>query len=116
MAYRRWNANFDTPTGLIHRGQPRRLSVLGWLYKGQPADTAPPGTEAGAPHGSALRHFREPVPVPGQAARRTASISRVTSILSPTITPPVSIGAEKLTPKSRRLMVVVAVNPARVPP
>ena len=37
-------------------------------------------------------------------------------ILSLTTTPPVSIGALKFTPKSRRLISAVAVKPARVPP
>jgi hypothetical protein len=37
-------------------------------------------------------------------------------ILSLTTTPPVSIGALKFTSKSRRLISVVAVKPAREPP
>jgi len=36
--------------------------------------------------------------------------------LSATTTPPVSIAALQLTPKSCRLISPVAVNPARVPP
>ncbi|SHJ93681.1 hypothetical protein SAMN05443637_101187 [Pseudonocardia thermophila] len=48
--------------------------------------------------------------------RSTASISRVMVTLSPITTPPPSSGIWMSTPKSLRLMVVVASNPARVPP
>ena len=51
-----------------------------------------------------------------QEARSTASISRLIVTLSPTTTPPPSSGIEMSTPKSLRLIVVVAEKPARVPP
>ena len=59
---------------------------------------------------------RPALPCTAGQALRTASISSWTPILSLTTTPPVSIGALKFTPKSRRLISVVAVKPARVPP
>ena len=52
----------------------------------------------------------------GQDWRRTASISRATWTFSLTTTPPPSSGMEMSTPKSLRLIVVVAEKPARVPP
>ena len=55
-------------------------------------------------------------PGAGQDWRRTASISRATWTFSLTTTPPPSSGIEMSTPKSLRLIVVVAEKPARVPP
>ena len=55
-------------------------------------------------------------PGAGQDWRRTASISRATWTFSLTTTPPPSSGMEMSTPKSLRLIVVVAEKPARVPP
>ena len=46
----------------------------------------------------------------------TASISSWIVTLSLRTAPPVSMTAVKFTPKSRRLISAVAVNPARVPP
>ena len=46
----------------------------------------------------------------------TASFSSRIAILSLTTAPPVSMTAAKLTPKSRRLISPMALNPARVPP
>ncbi len=51
-----------------------------------------------------------------QTWRSTASISRFTWTLSLTTTPPPSSGMAMSTPKSLRLIVVLAENPARVPP
>ena len=51
-----------------------------------------------------------------QSFCRTASISRVILILSPTTTPPPSRGMLNSIPKSARLISVPAENPARVPP
>jgi hypothetical protein len=47
---------------------------------------------------------------------RTASSSKLTWTLSPTTTPPPSMGRLMLTPKSLRLMSVVADQPTRYPP
>src|ERR1700739_2325449 len=52
----------------------------------------------------------------GQSFCRTASISRLILILSPTTTPPPSSGMLNSMPKSARLISVPAENPARVPP
>jgi Cyclic nucleotide-binding domain len=52
----------------------------------------------------------------GQSFCRTASISRLILILSPTTTPPPSSGMLNSIPKSARLISVPAENPARVPP
>jgi hypothetical protein len=73
---------------------------------------------AGAP--PARRNAREAnVRSAGGLARQgcsTASISSWIVTLSLTTAPPVSMTAVKLTPKSRRLISAMAVNPARVPP
>ena len=51
-----------------------------------------------------------------QAVRSTASISSSTVTLSPTTTPPPSIGMSMSTPKALREISVLAEKPARVPP
>lgn len=51
-----------------------------------------------------------------QAARSTASISSSTEILSPTTTPPPSIGISMSTPNCLREISVLPEKPARVPP
>ncbi len=51
-----------------------------------------------------------------QAVRSTASISSSMLILSPTTTPPPSIGMSMSTPYSLREISVLAEKPARVPP
>lgn len=51
-----------------------------------------------------------------QAVRSTASISSSTLILSPTTTPPPSIGMAMSTPNALREISVLAEKPARVPP
>lgn len=95
-----------------------------------PAADEPPAAHGGSlehrtpgwPHMSAgsparVGHERAALlDVPGQAARSTPWISRLSCTLSLTTTPPPSSGRAMSTPKSLRLMVAVAEKPARVPP
>ena len=96
------------------RGRGAQLAVAhGPTVTPDPDRIPPSAPETEQPPGSAGGRF---TCAGCQEVRRTASISRVIVTLSPTTTPPPSSGIEMSTPKSLRLIVVVAEKPARVPP